>query len=177
MIHEVVVFDPEGILPDGRVFQQDERLFEARRRGVVMLPVIPKQGPTSLGPFTKTFYGDGLPVSPIVPSYNGRAALWLERGRSSVAWAAMLRHGPELCQDGLLRLVGDPSQPPLTSAPVTDGAGNRSSVTKPTAHGSTWTILTGLVNCSTAAGAVFAFALHGYARDTRLAWLALSQTE
>ena len=33
MLSEVVVFDPEGILPDGKVLQQDERYFAALRRG------------------------------------------------------------------------------------------------------------------------------------------------
>ena len=80
-------------------------------------------------------------------------------------------------REGILRLVGDPSQPPLVQAPVSDDARNRASLGCPAGSGETHTILTGATNCQTAMEGVFAFALHGYARDCRLAWLALSQTE
>lgn len=181
MLSEVVVFDPEGILPDGKVLQQDERYFAALRRGVVMLPVLSSvmtsKPRNSLSPFTKTFFGDGAPVSAVEPLYVGRGALWLEKGHASVAWAGMLRHGPELLTDGMLRLVGDPSQPPLMPGPIVDGSGNRASVAQPAGREDTWTLLTGQVSCTTAVEAVYAFALHGWAREAKLAWFALSQTE
>ena len=143
----------------------------------VLSSVMTSKPRNSLSPFTKTFFGDGAPVSAVEPLYAGRGALWLEKGHASVAWAGMLRHGPELLTDGMLRLVGDPSQPPLMPGPIVDGSGNRASVAQPAGRGNTWTLLTGQVSCTTAVEAVYAFALHGWAREAKLAWFALSQTE
>jgi hypothetical protein len=175
MRHEVVVFDPEGILPEGRVFQQDEALGRAKRRGVVFVQIDGRLKPKALTPYAKFFYGDGLAVNPLVPSYVGHGALWLARDRAFVAWAAMLRHEVGTKPLGLLRLVGDPSQPPLGQAPVSDNTTNRASVSAPLSAGESWTVVSGVVPCQVGIDGIYAFALHGYATGARLAWLALSQ--
>ena len=51
MKHEVVVFDPAGSLPEGKVFQQDLRLGEAKRRGVVTLQVDAQLRKVALSPW------------------------------------------------------------------------------------------------------------------------------
>lgn len=177
MRHEVVVFDPEGILPEGKVFMQDERLFAAKRRGVVLLEVDSLlRERSALSPFAKFVYGDGAEVSAVAPAYAGKGVLWLARGRARVAWAGMLRHFEPQVQ-GNLRLVGDPRQPPLLQAPCSDDAGNRIDVGAACSRGTdrTWTVVQGTVPCQTSMDGYYAFALHGVVTNAKLAWLALTQ--
>jgi len=98
----VVVWDPDGTLPEGKVLISDERYFAARRRGVVMLPVLGEPCKISLAPWSMQFFGDGEPTSEVVPAYVGKGALWLEAGHGGVSWAAMLRHPAGMPCSGLL---------------------------------------------------------------------------
>ncbi len=188
MKHEVVVFDPAGSLPEGKVFQQDLRLGEAKRRGVVTLQVDAQLRKVALSPWAKFVFGDGIELNIASPSFAGFAALWLGRERAAVYWAAMVRFRPEEPPTGLLRLLGDARQPPLFSAPVGDSADNRQTLDKPVIAGDDWAVVSGSVPCQTSTEGVYAFALHGFGRGDRrdpkggskpvpatLAWLAVSQ--
>lgn len=170
----VVVYDPDNELPEGKILISDQRYYAAVRRGVILLPVA-EGSQNSLSPWAKFSYGDGQELNSNIPAYAGRGALWLARRRGSVAWAALLRFPAGTKPEGQLRLVGDPSQAPLPQAPVQDESTNRAVLSSPVAAGSDWAILSGKTGCVTAMDAIFAFALHGYARDSRLAWLAISQ--
>jgi hypothetical protein len=171
----VVVWDPDGTLPEGKVLISDERYFAARRRGVVMLPVLGEPCKISLAPWSMQFFGDGEPTSEVVPAYVGKGALWLEAGHGGVSWAAMLRHPAGMPCSGLLRLVGSPHQAPIAQAPAGDDPRNHASLGRAEHEGETHVVVAGQVACQVMSAGIYAFALHGYARDCRLAWLALAQ--
>jgi hypothetical protein len=171
----VVVWDPDGELPEGKVFVSDQRYFAAVRRGVILLPVA-EGGRNALSPWAKYAFGDGPEANAAIPSYIGRGALWLARGRAAVGWAALLRFPRGEKPEGQFRLVGDGSQPPLVQAPTQDDPTNRAVLSSPAHEGETHVVLQGRTGCQTAMDGAYAFALHGYARGARLSWLALSQT-
>jgi hypothetical protein len=176
MRHEVIVFDPDGELPEGKFFTQDAILAEAKRRGAVSLIVDPV-APLALRPFAKFSYGDGHAVQPSVPSYAGHAALHLLKGKAGVSWAAMFRFPKGTALRGLMRLVGDPSQAPFIAAPCADTTGNQQTLSTPRVSGDTWAVIAGYVPCLVSMDGVYAFALHGYASAPKLAWLAVAQSE
>jgi hypothetical protein len=178
MSSEVVVFDPDGRLGDGKVMRVDPALAQAKRQGIVTIPTLSDVPRTALSPFAKFSYGDGLEVSETIPGFVGSAALFLRPGGSRVAWAAMLRTcvGAPVPVRGLLRLIGDARQAPAVQAPVSDDPGNQATLGAPAAIGASWLILAGSVGCR-ANGTFAGFALHGWARGCRLAWLAVSQCE
>jgi hypothetical protein len=178
MRHEIVVFDPEGAIPEGKVFRQDAELAAMKRNAVVTIPTIQPSARRLLS-FSKSLFGDGLEVSETIPNYVGSAGLLLQPRVQAdrVSWAAMLRHAPGVARGGEVRLVGDPRCAPFGQGPVSDDPGNRASVVSGVQMSSSLAVVTGVVPCQVPAEGFYAFALHGWARGCRLVWLAVSQAE
>jgi len=171
----VVAWDPDAVLPEGKVFEDDARRVEARRRGVVLLPFAGDETLIALAPWARFSFGAAVRLSDVTPGYAGRAALWLEPARGSVAWAALLRFPKGTDRAGALRLIGDPRQAPISRAPCGDDARNRADVLKAAHVGDTYAVLEGQAPCQVMSGGIYAFSLYGQAFGCLLAWLAVSQ--
>jgi hypothetical protein len=170
----VLAWDPDGKLPEGKIVPNDERYYEALRRGCVLLPVAPEETKVSLSPWAKFSFGDGEPTDEVA-RYVGRGALYLEPGRGHVAWAGLLRHPVGAERKGLVRLIGSPHQAPLTQAPAGSDPSGGVELARAELFGDTYVVAAGQIICQVVSPGVYAFALYGWARACRLAWLALSQ--
>ena len=180
--------DPAGSLPEGKVFQQDLRLGEAKRRGVVTLQVDAQLRKVSRCPGRVLFGVTGFELEHCESSRSRalRRSGWAgnaprSTGRRCALPAERAAYGAPTAPGG--RTATTPvlgSGRGLGGQPADFGGAGDSGGRLGCGFGS--------VPCQTSTEGVYAFALHGFGRGDRrdpkggskpvpatLAWLAVSQ--
>jgi hypothetical protein len=180
----VIVEDLTRAYPFGMLVE-NERAAMLAGEGVTTLAVEPALfSYSSVGGFFQRFYGHGVEI-PSVPGSICKSTLHVVPYMHTIRWIARLAPTQKFLADGegrlptgMLRLVTDSSQANCQSGGLSNVEGSildLSKVGEPNVENA-W-IVKAQARVDVPAAMQLGFALYGHARDLKISWLAISQTE
>jgi hypothetical protein len=176
----VLVYDPKNPVAEGDVvdvFRNDSTAVQ-EREGRVYLPALDRVAHGSISPWSRRSFGSKGILLTATPRYYGHAALVVRKEASHVHWAALIERldsGRPDPVEVMVRLAGDPHDPPLSPAPIQNEDANLARIVS-AEHD--WWVVKGRAQCRVTQEQIAGFALYGQARgDVALKWLAVSQTK
>ena len=181
----IVLEDPKNEYWPGALITV-ERALALQSRGVVTQPVIPElfhHG--ALGGFFRRDWGSGWSI-PATPGPCAPMAMFTVTAVEGIRWTAKLIATQVMLEEikqgkrpvGMLRLVADGNQAGSSGGCLSnneDSVVDLSKLGEPDADG-TWTVH-GSARVNVPTDLLIGYTLYGYAREMRVVWAAISQTE
>lgn len=184
MTQRIILEDPTGEYWPGSLVTE-ERANALAARGVASMPVEPSLFHSSaVAGFFRRDWGAGWGI-PMVPGPCAAMLLYTVSGLHTLNWSAKIVPTPKLLEEmkagknpsGLIRLVTDSGQVGVSAGGLSNTDASVVDLSNLGEPGTDGWIVQASARTDASSSTMIGYTLYGHAREMRVAWAALSQTE